>query len=339
MRNKAVISLIAIASSGWACHLAVQHATPIDRALPLIGVVVAVAAAFTHSSIYVAVPLLITAEIAIPDEVTRLQALGLIAAAALAARHARYVTAIGAILLLRWIPMPELVWRELLLLAFAVAIAFVLRATPFATLVAVATALLTPAIPLRTFGLPLAVLGVAALARYIGMPRIEWRLASSTALAAGLLFFPWSGILARGAPYLWRDFHRGPRAIVNAALAPGRSVVLEVPHNATALIVSGANVAHLRRGDRLGRIEPGGREVRIGDTADWGYTRRHVFFGTHNPLPRDPAGQIRGYGYETWADGASRVPLPRGARLIRVTGDVSLPADASLQVEAFELAQ
>jgi hypothetical protein len=338
VRNKLLLQLTSAALSGWACHLAVQHATPIDRALPFLGVLVALVAAFTHPAVQVAVPLLIAVEIAIPNETMRLQAFGLIVAAALA-RHAPYVTTIAAILILRWIPMPELVLRELFLLAISCAIAWLLRATPFATLVAVVTALVTPAIPLRTLALPLAVLAVAALARYTGMPRIEWRIVSSTLLAAVLLFFPWSGIVARSTPYLWKDVRPRPKAIVNAALAPGRSVELDVPHDATALIVSGANVARLRRGDRLGRIEPGGFEVRIGDAADWGYTRRQVFYGTHNPLPRDPVGVIRDYGYEAWVDGASRVALPPGARTIRVTGDVSLPDDASLQVEAFELAR
>jgi hypothetical protein len=86
----------------------------------------------------------------------------------------------------------------------------------------------------------------------------------------------------------------------------------------------------------LGRIEPGGRIVRIGDAADWGYMRREQFYGARNPLPRDAAGKIRGYGYAAWVDGAGRIPLPPNARTIRVTADASLPADAALQVESFE---
>jgi len=70
--------------------------------------------------------------------------------------------------------------------------------------------------------------------------------------------------------------------------------------------------------------------------------RRDAFYGSHNPLPRDPAGKVRGYGYLAWVDGAGRVPLPRlpanGIRTIRVTADAHLPANASLQVEGFEIA-
>jgi hypothetical protein len=123
---------------------------------------------------------------------------------------------------------------------------------------------------------------------------------------------------------------------VGIALAPAKSLTLNVPEQATSLIVSGANVAHFRRGALLGRIEPGGIEVRIGDAADWGALRREHAYGAHNPLPHDPAGIIRGYGYNAWLAGAGRVALPRGARTIRVTGDASLPANASLQVEGFE---
>jgi hypothetical protein len=54
-------------------------------------------------------------------------------------------------------------------------------------------------------------------------------------------------------------------------------------------------------------------------------------------VPRDPAGKIRDYGYAAWVDGAGRVALPRGAARIRVTAAASLPKDAALQVEAFEL--
>jgi hypothetical protein len=83
-------------------------------------------------------------------------------------------------------------------------------------------------------------------------------------------------------------------------------------------------------------IEPGSIPIRIGDGADWGYTRRDFFYGAHNPLPRVTAGKLRGYGYVAWIDGAGLVTLPK-ATTIRVTADASLPANASLQVEGFAL--
>ncbi|HEX2122108.1 MAG TPA: hypothetical protein VHL59_10740, partial [Thermoanaerobaculia bacterium] len=248
---------------------------------------------------------------------------------------------IAAIVLLRWIPFDSvLLIRELFLLAVAVAIVFVLGRTPFAVAVAVIAALVTPAIPLRTLALPLIVLFVAILARGFGMPRLRLALPSAVVLGFAMLFFAWSGIVARAFPYfLLRDARPvEERYTVNAALLASQSAELWVPPTARALIVSGANVPRFRRGAALGRIEPGGIDIRVGDAADWGYMRREHFYGTRNPLPRDPAGQIRGYGYAAWVDGAGRVPLPRGARTIRVTAAPDLPPGASLQVEGFEIA-
>jgi hypothetical protein len=109
-----------------------------------------------------------------------------------------------------------------------------------------------------------------------------------------------------------------------------------VPEGKTHLIVSAANVAHLRRGTILGRIEPGHVDVRVGDAVDWGYMRRDAWHKAHNPMPSDPAGKIRDYGIDAWVDGAGRVALPANARTIRVTADGALPAHAALQVEGFE---
>ena len=326
----------------YACYIAVQHSTPIDRALPLIAVAIAcVAWAAAEVAILIAVPLLIVAEIAVPDESMRLLAFGVIVAGAFAAsRFESPVAAIAAIVLLRWIPFENvLVLRELALLALAGAIIAVLGRTPFASAVAVITALLTPAVPLRTFGLPLTVLVVAVLARIFGMPPFRRTLPSAVTIAFALTFFAWSGVVARAVPYFF--LYRHPvqhRHVVNYALPPAASVTMPVPDGASALIVSGANVPRLRRGALLGRIEPGAIDVRIGDAADWGYMRRAQYYGSHNPLPHDPAGKVRGYGYETWVDGAGRIALPRGAKTIRVTASAGLPREAALQVEAFEIA-
>ena len=331
--------VITAALAAYACSLAVHHATPVDRALPLIAVCVTVVAWATYPAVMVAVPVLLGLEIALADEGLRLLGFGLILAVvfAVAIRRAPFVVTLAAIVLLRWIPIANvLAFRELFLLVVALAIVLVLGSTPFAVAVAVITTLITPAVPLRTLALPLLVLVVAMLARYFGMPR--WKLAAPSAvvLAFVMLFFAWSGIVARAFPYfLMNAKGTGERRWIGAALMPRETIELQVPEGATSLIVSGANVPQFRRGALLGTID--GRPVRIGDAADWGYMRRDHFFGARNPLPRDPAGKIRDYGYAAWVDGAGRVPLPRGAKTIRVTADAALPKDALMQVESFEL--
>ena len=334
--------LAAAAISAYACYLAVHHDTPIDRALPLIAVLVTVVAWASYPAVMLAIPLLIAAEIAIPDDTVRLLAFGLIWSAAalppLSKAPASPAHSIALILLLRWIPLEDvLIARELFLIALAVLITLVLGRTPFAVAVAVIAVLITPAVPLRTLAVPLLVLFVATLARIFGMPRLRFTVPSLIALGFVTTFFAWSGIVARAFPYFLREARATrPRHIVNEALPLRRTIVLDVPYGAQSLIVSGANVPRLRRGALLGRIEPGGRIVRIGDAADWGYMRREQFYGARNPLPRDAAGKIRGYGYAAWVDGAGRILLPPNARTIRVTADASLPADAALQVESFE---
>lgn len=344
--------IAAAALSAYACQLAVHHATPIDAALPLLALAVTLCAWLSYPAVMTGVPLLLLAEIAIPDESLRLLAIGTIVAAAsaiaigapAATRPERrlpagpFLATVAAILILRWIPLREvLVVRELFLLAVSCATVAVLGRTPFAVAVAVITALVTPALPMRTHVVPVLVFAIAALARFVGLPRLQLVWPSTIAVAFVMLFFPWSGIVARAFPYFFRAVHEPKqRTVVAQALAPNRSEVYEVPHGATQLVVSGANVAHLRRGALLGRIHPGNIPVRIGDAADWGYLRREAWYRARNPLPRDSAGKIRDYGYSAWVDGAGRVPLPRGARTIRVTADAKLPADASLQVEGFE---
>ena len=350
MRQLRIILSAAVAA--LACWLAVVHTTPVDRALPLIAVVVTLVATASYPSLMLAVPLLVIAEMAIPAEGTRLLAFGVVVAAVFAiaichpGRDARDTPSrslaplgmtLGAIVLLRWIPFADVQpGRESLLLAIALLLVLVLDRTPFAVALAVIVVLLTPAIPLRTLLLPIAVLFVAVMAKTFGMPKVRWTWPSSIAIAFVMLFFAWSGVVARASPYLL--LHRAkpdlPRTMIHA-LPANESLTMTVPEHATSLLVSGANVARMPRNTILGRIEPGGQVVRIGDAADWGYTRREHFYGSRNPLPRDPAGKLRGYGYSAWVDGAGRVPLPR-ASVIRITADASLPSGASLQVEGFE---
>ena len=345
MKNLAWVAVAALAA--WACELAAHHPTPVDQALPLIAVCVTAIAWATLPSLLIAVPMLIVAEIAIADEGLRLLTFGLIwsAAALLPLSRAaalppqsRLIVAVTSIILLRWIPLEGVLWfRELFLLAIAVAIVLMLGRTPFAVAIGVLTALITPAVPLRTLLLPLAVLVVAFLARYFGMPPLKLAIPSTIAVAFVLLFFAWSGIVARAFPYFLKQARaERPRAWIGEALPPNQSLTLNVPHDATHLIVSGANVPKRKAGALLGSLN--GAPIRIGDAADWGYMRRDHFYGARNPLPRDPAGKIRDYGYAAWVDGAGRIALPRGVGRIRVTADASLPQDAALQVEAFELA-
>lgn len=349
--------IAAAALSASACHLAVVHPTPIDHALPLLAVAVTLLAAVSYPSVMLAVPLLIAAEMALVDETTRLLAFGAILSAVTAvamlakwrgpeAEEHRLTAAVRfpgvaavLIVVLRWIPLDRVEpVRELFLLAVCLAIVQVLGRTPFGAAIAVMTALVTPAVPLRTLALPLLVLGVAVLARFFGMARLQLAWPSSAVLASVVLFFAWSGVVARAFPwFLQKAEPVRQRDVIQQALPANASVTLDVPERTHALILSGANVARLPRGTRLGVIEPGGMAVRIGDASDWGYTRRAQFYGSRNPLPRDPAGKIRDYGYEAWVDGAGRITLPPNVRTIRVTADAALPPGASLQVEGFEL--
>lgn len=337
MKNLAWVAVAALAA--WACELAAHHPTPVDQALPLIAVCVTAIAWATLPAVLIAVPMLVVAEIAVADEGMRLLLFGIIVAAVFAVSLTRnhIVVPVAAIVLLRFIPLDGVLWfRELFLLAIAILIVLILGRTPFAVAIGVLTALVTPAVPLRTLALPVAVLVVAFLARYFGMPPLKLAMPSTIAIAFVLLFFAWSGIVARAFPYFLKQARADrPRAWIGEALPPNQSLTLNVPEGATHLIVSGANVPKRRAGALLGHLN--GAPIRIGDAADWGYMRRDHFYGARNPLPRDPAGKIRDYGYAAWVDGAGRVALPRGASRIRVTADASLPKDAALQVEAFEL--
>ena len=360
--------LLTAAIAAYACQLAVHHATPIDRALPFIAVIVTVVAAVSYPSLMVGVVLLVVAELVVVDEGLRLLAFGVVVAGVFAVamvgiglgrigpigrigqigepirpirpigpiRPSPIVLAVAAILVLRWIPFSEVrLGRELFLLAVAALIVLVLDRTPFAIALAVVVVLITPAIPLRTLLLPLAVLFIAVLAKVFVMPKVRLVWPSTIAVAFVMLFFAWSGVVARAFPYfLQRARPEVPRFMVAQAFPANGAVTLDVPAGAKSLIVSGANVARMPRGAALGTVNA--RTIRIGDAADWGYLRRPHFYGTRNPLPRDPAGKLRGYGYSAWVDGAGRVALPANARTIRVVVDAALPPGASLQVEGFE---
>ena len=335
--------MITAAVSAFACWLAVTRATPIDGALPFIALLLTCVAAASNGAILIAVPLLIGGEIAIPDERLRLLWFGLVVggaagAALLTASWTRWravLLTVSAIVLLRWIPAPPMLIRELFLIGLAIAIVAALRWTPLGVAIAIATALFTPAIPLRTFALPLLVLFASALVRFFGFGFARARTAAAVAVTVMLLFFAWSGVLARAPKLvLLQGLPRpAPRMEIRTALPPGESVTLDVPHGARYVILSGANVPRLERDTVIARLDPGG-EVRIGEIVDWGALRREHFYNSRHRLPEDPAGLVRDYGYSAWVDGAGRVLV--AGPTVRVTADERLPADARLQIEAFQ---
>jgi hypothetical protein len=326
--------------------VATTNGTPIDAALPLIAVVLTAAAAFTHPAVQLAIPLMIVAEIGVADERTRLMLFGIAIAVAFAGaishlchRLSPYVVAVAAIVILRWLPYEEVMpGRELLLIAMAVGIVVFLRATPIAIVVAVVATLFTPAIPLRTLALPLAVLMAAGIVRVFRLRIPNANIAAALLLAVPLLFFAWSGAFARTLPLMLRGVpSRATRQPVQMALRPGQSVELDVPGGSRSIVLSAANMARVREGTILGRIEPGGVVIRMGDVADWAAFRREQYHAARNRVPYKSAGLLRGYGQGAWIDGAGRVTLPRTASRIVVTADPSLPAAGRLQIDAFDM--
>lgn len=340
--------VIAAFGSAYACSLAIANSTPVDLALPMIAAAITVVAAVSHSAIQVAVPILIVAEISIVDERTRLLLFGVIVGVAFAASlfggvmnrwRAGFVTA-AAIVVLRWIPYSDVMLpREIVLIAMCIAIVAALRWTAFGVVIAVLTALFTAAIPLRTFALPLCVLLLSGALRVVAevsaRPVRDWRALPALAISLPLVFFAWSGAFARSAKTLVRGpIHHGDRFLVQHALKPGESLLMDVPENARYLVLSGANMSKLKKKTVVGRIDPGNVPIRIGDFADWGAFRRDQFNASLNPLPAVPAGVVRDYGYSSWVDGAGKVRT-FGTHM-RITADASLPADARLQIEGFE---
>jgi hypothetical protein len=330
------------AIAAWACARVAPSATPVDASLPLVALVVMFVAWLVRSTpaavaVECAVPLLVGCAIAIEEERVRLVAYGLIVGAAFAAalivRCTRF-EALGmtaaAIVLLRWIPIVDVGFtRELLLMACALAIVAAARdVSPLTVFVAVAAALFTPVMPLRTLAIPLA---LALLLRFV---RFRSQVVAAAGVALLLLFFAYSGVVARGMPYLWRWEPGHERTLIGRTLSPGESIDLDVPSDAQWLVLSGAKASRLRRGTVLAHVN--GAPVRIGDVADWGFMRRPHWWNARNVLPRRPAGSIHGYGYAAWVDGAGRIALPRGVRRIRVGADARLPAGVVLQVEVFE---
>ncbi|MCU1228916.1 MAG: hypothetical protein JWO97_1800 [Acidobacteria bacterium] len=193
--------LIAAAASAYACALAVPAATPIDRALPLVAMLVTLLAWSAESAaIQIAVPLLIVAGIAIPDERLRLLTYGVIVAAAFAgsmwrrplrppageapaATPEQAAIVIAAVALLRWIPLDGIVyWREAIILGGALLVLHATRNAAAAILAAAAT----PLFPLKALAFPFLLAALAAL-----LPQ-RFRLAAAIVFAALVPFARYS---------------------------------------------------------------------------------------------------------------------------------------------------
>jgi hypothetical protein len=359
--SEAVLWLAGTALAVYAAARAVRFDTPIDRALPFVVVIMAAWAWCVRRTrwwpaVQLAIPIAIAFELMPLSEAARFAGISLSAAVAFAAallaepeipfaRGAFYVASV--LILLRWIPWSDVpLLRELLVLAGALLVLFAVRraparapaphfVAPIGVAVAIVAALLTPAIPLRTVALPYV---IAFLAWILRARRVQADLLGTALCAALIAMFPWSGIVARGLPFLLKQHRQErPREGIHAALAPSESLEIRLPPNAESLIVSGANVSRLPRGTTLGWIEPGHAALKIGDLADWGYMRRQHFFASRNHLPRHPAGSLHDYGYSAWVDGAARVRLPVSAGTIRVIANPHLPPSALLQIEAVEM--
>jgi len=347
----------------------VSRGTPVDHALPFVGVVIVFLAWRCGAAIEIAVPLLVVASIALPDEHARLLAFGIIVAGAFAAAVPRAEVMIAAVLLLRWIPLSNVEpFRELIVLLGALAVFYggqallpVLgRGTQIAG--AVAVALVTPTHPGKALLYPFLVAAIVFVARSVPVAlgtivamlaaahfaRAEhaplW-IAAAVAVAAPLLasyarlavvalllLWPWSGIVARALPnFFWAK--PAPRQVVGAALAASQSIDVGVPPGTKrALIVaSGANVARFKKDRVIGTVN--GTPIRIGDVADFGFLRREQFFSARNPLPRRPVADIRGYGHAAFLYGAGFIEVPP-AETLHISAAQDLPPSARLQVES-----
>jgi hypothetical protein len=347
--------------------------TPVDGALPvivLLVVAIAVLCGRRAAAVLFAIPLLLACAICFPDPHTRLLGYGIVLAAAFcgafwAIKEWTFVPCAGltlaGIALLRWIARERVeVWREVVIVIGALLIVAVMKKSPLAVAVALAAAFLTPGIPTRTLAIPFAVAALIAFCTPLirrfappspagrrsdkkpPLPPGEGGRASRPNLvtlpafvtAVMLILFPWSGVAARGIAYFFRAAPAQRIAPLNFALKPGESIDVDVPGDAKSVAMSAANGFRLKRDSVAGTLD--GRPLTMRDVADWGYMRREQWWRSRNRLPRVPDGIIRGYGYDAWVDGAGRIPLPPHATRIRIAADPHLPADARLQVEAFE---
>ena len=345
------------------------------------------------AAIECALPLLAIAVIVFPDERTRLFACGVIVAvafagAALVAREG-WVLVIAGVALLRWIPLREVeVWRELVVLAAALALFAALRPkSPLALIATLAVAAVTPVHPGKAALMPLVLAGIcvgAGFSRHTGTDRLKpaatraivagallafvpfarWSLVPILVTAAFALLvpylgklrplvyatalalfamWPWSGVVARALPVVARfEPPAGAVRVVGWALGRGEEATLPIPRARHVIVnASAAAAASLPAGTLLGTIDAGTctRSVRIGDVADFGFTRRPHFFFARNPLPRITRADIRGYGATAWLHGAGAIGVACSGDFaaLRFRADAALPSNVRLQIESIEL--
>jgi hypothetical protein len=312
--------------------------TPIDRALPVVILILAILFFTTKRTertkrsvlSVLSVVILLLPPLFFRDEHTRLLAYGVVVAIAMTiAARDDIIYVIAGVALLRWIPLSDVIlWRELFVLAGAIAIYFASRSA----LLAIAAALFTPIFPGKAMLVPFLVALILAFLPKIRVP----------AVAACVLFilWPWSGLMARAlVPLLRAEPQPETSKPVWIALQRGESVSIDTPPNAREVTItaSGANAERLRGGTVMGTVE--GKPITIGDIADFGYTRREQFFRSHNPPPRRPIADIKSYGASAWLHTAGLITfhVPRGTTSIRIAAAPDLPPNTRLQIEAVDV--
>jgi len=352
-----------------ASHFVATFATPIDRALPFVVVLLSICgyiAARFPAVFQIAILVLFAPAIFLADEHTRLLAYGVIVAGAFAFAFAiapktlqvSLMFTVMGVLFLRWIPFSQVVmWRELIVLAGALAVTFAAQTAPPGILVA----LVTPIFPARMLVFPFlaAILlilpvpkiasgGVFALAAYftrysitiLCVVLIIVLLARPVVYAFAIAIFalwPWSGILARAFPaILFAEPAQTNSVPLWIAIDRGHTVAIDVPPNAHAVTItaSAANAAALSAGRVVGWA--GKRIIRIGDIADFGFMRREHFFSSRNRPPRTPLADIHDYGAAAWLHTAGRIRLPLAGRSLVIGAASDLPPGTKLQIEAVE---
>ena len=352
-----------------ASYFVAPAATPIDRALPFVVVLISTCGFIAQrfpAFFQIAALLLFAPAIFIADEHTRLLAYGLVAAAAFAfalaianVAHASVALTVIGVLLLRWIPLSQvIVWREVIVMIGAVVLVTVGRLKPAPTL---AIALLTPIFPAKMLLFPFVVaillllpiprLAIAAAFAVVGyyarysitilcivlIIAVLWdqrHLLNVPAYAAAIALFavwPWSGIVARAFPAILFAEPPSPKSQpVWVALSRGETFTIDVPRSAT-VTASGANAASLPAGRIVGWIDG-----RAADVPDFGFMRREHFFSSRNRPPRTPLADIHDYGAASWLHTAGRIRVAAPANTLRISAAPDLPPRTKLQIEAVE---
>jgi len=296
------------------------------------------------------------------------------AGAALVASE-RFELMIAGVALLRWIPLRDVEpFREVVVVLGAVALFAAIRnRTPLALIATLVVAAVTPIHPGKAALIPFVVaalcVGAPALGRAIAAgvllaaaPFVRWSLVPiliavafamlvpflgklrPLAYAAALSLFamwPWSGVIARALPAVMRfEPPTGEVRTVGWALGGGESLALVIPKARHVVVnASAANALALPPGTPLGTIEASGcsREVRVGDVADFGFTRREHFFAARSPLPRVTRADLRGLGATSWLHGAGAIGVACGGRELTLLRFRGTHPSAKLQIESVEL--